>query len=63
MATVAGRSGPAQAGRVATVADGVVVGSAIVKLFEQFHGDELKAKLRGFVAELKAGIKTPVKGE
>jgi tryptophan synthase alpha chain len=51
-----GISDPGQAARVADVADGVVVGSAIVKLFEEFHGDELKTRVRGFVADLKAGI-------
>jgi len=55
-----GISDPAQVGRVASVADGVVVGSAIVKLFEEFRGDELKLKLRGFVADLKAGMKTVI---
>jgi tryptophan synthase alpha chain len=51
-----GISDPAQAGRVACVADGVVVGSAIVKLFEEFQGTDLKNRLRSFIAELKAGI-------
>ncbi len=51
-----GVSDPAQAGSVARVADGVVVGSAIVKLFEEFSGEELKQRLRSFIAELKAGI-------
>ncbi len=52
-----GISDPAQAGRVAGIADGVVVGSAIVKLFEKSRGDELKKRVRGFVADLKAGIR------
>ena len=52
-----GISDPAQAGSVARVADGVVVGSAIVKLFEEFQGEELKKLLRSFVSELKAGIR------
>jgi tryptophan synthase alpha chain len=51
-----GISDPAQAGRVARVADGVVVGSAIVKLFEEFQGKDLTKRLRTFIAELKAGI-------
>ena len=51
-----GISDPAQAGSVARVADGVVVGSAIVKLFEKFQGKELKEHLRTFVSELKGGI-------
>lgn len=57
-----GISDPAQAARVAGVADGVVVGSAIVKLFEGFTGEELKERVRGFVADLKAGLKA-VNGE
>ncbi len=51
-----GISDAGQAARVASAADGVVVGSAIVKLFEQYRGDELKRRLKEFVAELKAGI-------
>lgn len=51
-----GISNPAQAASVAGMADGVVVGSAIVKLFETFAGEELKKRLRGFVADLKSGI-------
>lgn len=52
-----GISDAAQAARVARCADGVVVGSAIVKLFEEFSGEELKKRLGVFIAELKAGIK------
>ena len=52
-----GISDAAQAASVARSADGVVVGSAIVKLFEEFSGEELKKKLGIFIAELKAGIK------
>lgn len=52
-----GISDPVQAGRVAGVADGVVVGSALVKLFEAYQGDELKKKLTDVVAGLKAGIR------
>jgi tryptophan synthase alpha chain len=51
-----GISTPEQAGEVAKLADGVVVGSAIVKLFEQFSGEELKQRLRHYVAELKQAI-------
>lgn len=51
-----GIADPHEAGRVATVADGVVVGSALVKLFEEFTGDELKRRLGRFIADLKAGI-------
>ena len=56
MAVGFGISDPGQAGSVARVADGVVVGSAIVKLFESYQGAELKKRLRSFIAELKAGI-------
>jgi len=51
-----GISTPEQAGAVAAVADGVVVGSALVKLFEQFAGDELVQLVESAVASLKAGI-------
>ncbi|WP_306533026.1 tryptophan synthase subunit alpha [Geobacter sp.] len=47
---------PEQAARVAAVADGVVVGSAIVKLFETCTGDELKKKLAALVSSLKGAI-------
>lgn len=52
-----GISGPAQAAESARLADGVVVGSALVKLFEQFRGDELKEKVRDFSAALKQGLR------
>jgi tryptophan synthase alpha chain len=51
-----GVSDPEQAGRLAGVADGVVVGSAIVKLFESFEGRELEERLSGFVTALKSGV-------
>jgi tryptophan synthase alpha chain len=51
-----GISDPSQAAKVAGVADGVVVGSALVKLFEEFKGLELKKRVGSFIAELKAGI-------
>lgn len=51
-----GISDPAQAGTVAVLGDGVVVGSALVKLFEQYSGAELKQRVREFVSGLKAGI-------
>lgn len=51
-----GISTAAQAAEVATVADGVVVGSALVKLFEQYTGDELKSRLAQSVSSLKTGI-------
>jgi tryptophan synthase alpha chain len=51
-----GISTPAQANEVGQLADGVVVGSAIVKLFEQFSGDELKQRLHQYVKELKQAL-------
>ncbi|KAF0214957.1 MAG: tryptophan synthase alpha [Geobacteraceae bacterium] len=51
-----GISDPVQAGKVAASADGVVIGSALVKLFEAYRGDELKQRLADFVVALKAGI-------
>lgn len=56
-----GIADPAQAAKVAAVADGVVVGSALVKLFEEFRGAELRARLGRFVAELKGGIRSATK--
>ena len=51
-----GISTPEQASEVGKLADGVVVGSAIVKLFEQYSGEELKLKLRQYVADLKHAL-------
>jgi tryptophan synthase alpha chain len=51
-----GISTPEQAGSVAKLADGVVVGSALVKLFEQFTGDELVLRVTEAVHSLKVGI-------
>jgi len=48
-----GISTPAQAAEVGQLADGVVVGSAIVKQFEQYHGENLKQQLRRYVSDLK----------
>lgn len=47
---------PQQAAQVAGVADGVVVGSAIVKLFEQYQGDQLAEHVSRFVRSLKQGM-------
>lgn len=52
-----GVSDPVQAGRLAAVSDGVVVGSAIVKLFETYQGDELATRLGEFVAALKSAVR------
>ena len=51
-----GISTPGQAGEVAKLADGVVVGSALVKLFELYKGDELVQQVTAAVRNLKAGI-------
>jgi tryptophan synthase alpha chain len=51
-----GISTPAQAAEVGQLADGVVVGSAIVKLFEQFSGEELNIKLHDYVKSLKQAL-------
>ena len=51
-----GISTPRQAASVAALADGVVVGSAIVKLFQQYSGDQLKTEVYGFVSALKQAI-------
>lgn len=51
-----GISTPEQASEVGQMADGVVVGSAIVRLFEQFSGEELKQRLHRYVAELKQAL-------
>lgn len=51
-----GISTPEQAREVANAADGVVVGSAIVKLFEQHHGAALKQKLVTLVSSLKQAL-------
>lgn len=51
-----GISTPQQAASVAEMADGVVVGSAIVKLFQQYAGMELKREVKGFVSALKQAI-------
>jgi tryptophan synthase alpha chain len=51
-----GISTPEQASEVGQLADGVVVGSAIVKLFEQYRGEELKQHLLRYVTELKQAL-------
>jgi len=51
-----GISTPEQAAEVASLADGVVVGSAIVKLFQEYSGDILKQELARFVRNLKCAI-------
>jgi tryptophan synthase alpha chain len=51
-----GISTPDQAASVAALADGVVVGSAIVKLFQQHSGVKLRTELKLFVSALKQAI-------
>lgn len=51
-----GISNPEQAAGVAALADGVVVGSAIVKLFQQFSGKQLEDEVRTLVGSLKQAI-------
>jgi len=51
-----GISTPEQAAAVAGLADGVVVGSAIVKLFEEYSGEQLKKELKKFVTAMKQAI-------
>ena len=46
---------PEQAGAIAAVADGVVVGSAIVELVGQ-HGKDAPPPVRAYIASLKAAI-------
>lgn len=47
---------PEQARQVAALADGVVVGSAIVKLFEQFQGDDLQREVTTLIRSLKQAL-------
>jgi len=53
-----GISTPNQAASVAALADGVVVGSAIVKLFQNHSGAKLRSELKLFISELKQAIST-----
>jgi len=53
-----GISNPGQAAEVAELADGIVIGSAIVKLFEQYSGEKLKSEVRHFVNSIKIAIST-----
>ncbi|WP_298439876.1 tryptophan synthase subunit alpha [Geobacter sp.] len=51
-----GISTPEQAAEIAAAADGVVVGSALVKLFEAHRGEELRRELARFVSSLKRAV-------
>ena len=50
-----GVSAPDQAAAMAQAADGVIVGSAIVRLAQQY-GREAAPHLRAFTAEMKAAV-------
>ena len=52
-----GISTPEQASQMAAAADGVVVGSALVSLFEQYQGTELLDKVAALVSSLKAAVR------
>lgn len=47
---------PEQAARVGALADGVVVGSAIVKLFEQHSGSDLRTQVAALVGSLRRAL-------
>jgi tryptophan synthase alpha chain len=51
-----GISTPQQAGEVAGFADGVVVGSALVRHFETCSGEELRRSVSGFVSSLRSAM-------
>lgn len=53
-----GISTPEQAAQVAQMADGVIVGSAVIKTMEQYLGEsEMVEQVGNFVAALKVGMK------
>jgi len=51
-----GIADPSQAAAVSDVADGVVVGSALVKMFAEYHDEELKKKVGQLITELKKSM-------
>jgi len=53
-----GISAPEQAGDIARVADGVIVGSAIVKMIEQYGADSVEP-VRAYVRGMKAAVAPP----
>jgi tryptophan synthase alpha chain len=55
-----GISTPEQAAQMAAAADAVVVGSALVSLFEQNQGAELLNKVAALVSSLKDAVRRPV---
>lgn len=58
MAVGFGISTPEQAHQISKLADGVIVGSAIVKLVEQY-GENAGSPLSSYVSEMKASIRIP----
>lgn len=50
-----GVSTPAQAAQIARIADGVIVGSAIVKIIEEYQGDAAP-HIANYVEKMKAGM-------
>ncbi len=54
-----GISTPAQAGEVARMADGVVVGSAVVRTIENAAPNEIESKLEAFAAQLAGALLKP----
>lgn len=55
-----GISTPEQAASLSAHADGLIVGSAIVKLFETYQGDALQKQLHGFVTSMKEAMKNDI---
>lgn len=51
-----GISTPQQAKTLAPHADGLIIGSAIVKMFETLEGEELQRAIRGFVSTIKEAM-------
>jgi tryptophan synthase alpha chain len=54
-----GISTPEQAAQMAATADAVVVGSALVSLFEQYQGVELSKEVAALVGSLKDAVRCP----
>ncbi len=51
-----GVSTPEQVKALAAHADGVIVGSAVVKLFEEYQGTELQAQLKSFTQKMAEAV-------
>ncbi|MBO8127010.1 MAG: tryptophan synthase subunit alpha [Firmicutes bacterium] len=52
-----GVSKPEHAVQIGRLAEGIIVGSAIVRIIEEYSGEEILGKVRKFAGELKAGLK------